>query len=153
MKISIGNDHAATDMKNEIMQHLKDRGCEVINVGTDGHESVDYPDYAKKVCDKVLSGEADLGIAICGTGVGISIACNKVKGIRAVCCSEPFSAKLSRQHNNSNVLCFGARVIGPELAKMIVDEFFGAEFQGGRHAMRVDMISDIEKKYGAHWHE
>ena len=153
MKIAIGNDHAATDMKNEIMQHLKDRGCEVINVGTDGHESVDYPDYAKKVCDKVLSGEADLGIAICGTGVGISIACNKVKGIRAVCCSEPFSAKLSRQHNNSNVLCFGARVIGPELAKMIVDEFFGAEFQGGRHAMRVDMISDIEKKYGAHWHE
>ncbi len=144
MKISIGNDHAATDMKNEIMQHLKDRGCEVINVGTDGHESVDYPDYAKKVCDKVLSGEADLGIAICGTGVGISIACNKVKGIRAVCCSEPFSAKLSRQHNNSNVLCFGARVIGPELAKMIVDEWLDAEFQGGRHQLRIDKISALE---------
>ena len=144
MKIAIGNDHAATDMKNEIMQHLKDRGCEVINVGTDGHESVDYPDYAKKVCDKVLSGEADLGIAICGTGVGISIACNKVKGIRAVCCSEPFSAKLSRQHNNSNVLCFGARVIGPELAKMIVDEWLDAEFQGGRHQLRIDKISAME---------
>mgnify|MGYP001783137417 CR=1 FL=1 len=144
MKIAIGNDHAATDMKNEIMQHLKDRGCEVINVGTDGHESVDYPDYAKKVCDKVLSGEADLGIAICGTGVGISIACNKVKGIRAVCCSEPFSAKLSRQHNNSNVLCFGARVIGPELAKMIVDEWLDAEFQGGRHQLRIDKISALE---------
>lgn len=144
MKIAIGNDHAATDMKNEIMQHLKDRGCEVINVGTDGHESVDYPDYAKKVCDKVLSEEADLGIAICGTGVGISIACNKVKGIRAVCCSEPFSAKLSRQHNNSNVLCFGARVIGPELAKMIVDEWLDAEFQGGRHQLRIDKISALE---------
>lgn len=144
MKIAIGNDHAATDMKNEIMQHLKDRGCEVVNVGTDGHESVDYPDYAKKVCDKVLSGEADLGIAICGTGVGISIACNKVKGIRAVCCSEPFSAKLSRQHNNSNVLCFGARVIGPELAKMIVDEWLDAEFQGGRHQLRIDKISALE---------
>ena len=144
MKIAIGNDHAATDMKNEIMQHLKDRGCEVINVGTDGHESVDYPDYAKKVCDKVLSGEADLGIAICGTGVGISIACNKLKGIRAVCCSEPFSAKLSRQHNNSNVLCFGARVIGPELAKMIVDEWLDAEFQGGRHQLRIDKISALE---------
>ena len=144
MKIAIGNDHAATEMKNEIMQHLKDRGCEVINVGTDGHESVDYPDYAKKVCDKVLSGEADLGIAICGTGVGISIACNKVKGIRAVCCSEPFSAKLSRQHNNSNVLCFGARVIGPELAKMIVDEWLDAEFQGGRHQLRIDKISALE---------
>ena len=144
MKIAIGNDHAATDMKNEIMQHLKDRGCEVINVGTDGHESVDYPDYAKKVCDKVLSGEADLGIAICGTGVGISIACNKVKVIRAVCCSEPFSAKLSRQHNNSNVLCFGARVIGPELAKMIVDEWLDAEFQGGRHQLRIDKISALE---------
>ena len=146
MKIAIGNDHAATDMKNEIMQHLKDRGCEVINMGTDGYESVDYPDYAKKVCDAVNSGEADLGVAICGTGVGISIACNKVDGIRACCCSEPFSAKLSRQHNNSNVLCFGARVIGPELAKMIVDEWLAAEFIGGRHQKRVDIISEIEKR-------
>ncbi len=144
MKIAIGNDHAATDMKNEIMQYLMDKGYEVINVGTDGHESVDYPVYAKKVCDKVVSKEADLGIAICGTGVGISIACNKVKGIRAVCCSEPFSAKLSRQHNNSNVLCFGARVIGPELAKMIVDEWLAAEFQGGRHQKRIDEISALE---------
>lgn len=145
MKIAIGNDHAATDMKNEIMQHLKDRGCEVINMGTDGYESVDYPDYAKKVCDAVNSGEADLGVAICGTGVGISIACNKVDGIRACCCSEPFSAKLSRQHNNTNVLCFGARVVGPELAKMIVDEWLDAEFMGGRHQLRVDKIMALQK--------
>lgn len=144
MKIAIGNDHAATDMKNEIMGYLEEKGYEMINVGTDGHESVDYPVYAKKVCDKVVSGEADLGIAICGTGVGISIACNKVKGIRAVCCSEPFSAKLSRQHNNSNVLCFGARVIGPELAKMIVDEWLAAEFMGGRHQHRIDEVAELE---------
>ena len=145
MKIAIGNDHAATDMKKEIMQHLKDRGCEVINMGTDGYESVDYPDYAKKVCDAVNSGEADLGVAICGTGVGISIACNKVDGIRACCCSEPFSAKLSRQHNDTNVLCFGARVVGPELAKMIVDEWLDAEFMGGRHQLRVDKIMALQK--------
>ena len=145
MKIAIGNDHAATDMKNEIMQHLKDRGCAVINMGTDGYESVDYPDYAKKVCDAVNSGEADLGVAICGTGVGISIACNKVDGIRACCCSEPFSAKLSRQHNDTNVLCFGARVVGPELAKMIVDEWLDAEFMGGRHQLRVDKIMALQK--------
>ena len=145
MKIAIGNDHAATDMKNEIMQHLKDRGCEVINMGTDGYESVDYPDYAKRVCDAVNSGEADLGVAICGTGVGISIACNKVDGIRACCCSEPFSAKLSRQHNDTNVLCFGARVVGPELAKMIVDEWLDAEFMGGRHQLRVDKIMALQK--------
>ena len=145
MKIAIGNDHAATDMKKEIMQHLKDRGCEVINMGTDGYESVDYPDYAKKVCDAVNSGEADLGVAICGTGVGISIACNKVDGIRACCCSEPFSAKLSRQHNDTNVLCFGARVVGPDLAKMIVDEWLDAEFMGGRHQLRVDKIMALQK--------
>ena len=144
MKIVIGNDHAATDMKKEIMAYLEEKGYEVLNVGTDGYESVDYPDFAKKVCDAVNSKEADLGIAICGTGVGISIACNKVHGIRAVCCSEPFSAKLSRQHNNSNVLCFGARVIGPELAKMIVDEWLNAEFQGGRHQLRIDKAMALE---------
>ncbi len=144
MKIAIGNDHAATDLKNEIIKHLEDRGIEVINVGTDGHESVDYPVYAKKVCDCVIGGKADRGIAICGTGVGISIACNKIKGIRAVCCSEPYSAKLSKQHNDSNVLCFGARVIGTELAKMIVDEWLDAGFMGGNHERRVGMIAELE---------
>ena len=145
MRIAIGNDHAATDMKLEIMEHLRGQGHEVINVGTDGYDSVDYPVYAKKVCDQVNSGEAERGIAICGTGVGISIACNKVDGIRAVCCSEPFSAKLSRQHNDTNVLCFGARVVGPELAKMIVDEWMQAEFLGGRHQRRIDEIRELEK--------
>ena len=145
MRIAIGNDHAATDMKLEIMEYLRGQGHEVINVGTDGYDSVDYPIYAKKVCDQVNSGEAERGIAICGTGVGISIACNKVDGIRAVCCSEPFSAKLSRQHNDTNVLCFGARVVGPELAKMIVDEWMQAEFLGGRHQRRIDEIRELEK--------
>lgn len=145
MKIAIGNDHAAVEMKNIIKEYLEEKGYEVINFGTDTLDSVDYPLYGEKVGNAVVSGEADLGIAICGTGVGISIACNKVNGVRAVCCSEPYSAKLSRIHNNSNVLCFGARVIGPELAKMIVDEWLGAEFLGGRHQRRVDIISEIEK--------
>lgn len=146
MKIAIGNDHAAVEMKNIIKEYLEEKGCEVINFGTDTLDSVDYPLYGEKVGNAVVSGEADLGIAICGTGVGISIACNKVNGVRAVCCSEPYSAKLSRIHNNSNVLCFGARVIGPELAKMIVDEWLGAEFLGGRHQRRVDIIAEIEKR-------
>ena len=146
MRIAIGNDHAAVEMKNLIKEYLEEKGYEVINFGTDTLDSVDYPLYGEKVGNAVVSGEADLGIAICGTGVGISIACNKVNGVRAVCCSEPDSAKLSRIHNNSNVLCFGARVIGPELAKMIVDEWLGAEFLGGRHQRRVDIIAEIEKR-------
>ena len=146
MKIAIGNDHAAVDMKNIIKSYLEEKGYEIINFGTDTTESVDYPLYGEMVANAVVSGKADLGIAICGTGVGISIACNKVNGVRAVCCSEPYSAKLSKIHNNSNVLCFGARVIGPELAKMIVDEWLAAEFIGGRHQKRVDIISEIEKR-------
>ena len=146
MKIAIGNDHAAVEMKNVIKAYLEEKGIEVINLGTDTNESVDYPLYGEKVGRAVISGEAELGIAICGTGVGISIACNKIKGIRAVCCSEPYSAKLSRIHNNSNVLCFGARVIGTELAKMIVDEWLAAEFIGGRHQKRVDIITEIENR-------
>ena len=146
MKIAIGNDHAAVQMKQEISEYLEEKGYEIINVGTDTPESVDYPIYGEKVARKVADGEADLGIAICGTGLGISLAANKVKGIRACVCSEPYSARLSRQHNNSNVLCFGARVVGFELAKMIVDEWLDAEFLGGRHQVRVDMISEIESK-------
>ena len=146
MKIVIGNDHAAVEMKNEIKAYLESKGIEVLNVGTDTSDSVNYPEYGEKVGRAVVGGEADRGIAICGTGVGISIACNKVKGVRAVCCSEPYSAKLSRMHNDSNVLCFGARVIGPELAKMIVDEWLATEFEGGRHKKRVDMISAIEAR-------
>ena len=146
MKIGIGNDHAAVEMKQEIAEYLKGKGYEVVNYGTDTYESCNYPEYGEKVGRAVASGEVDLGILICGTGVGISLAANKVKGIRAVVCSEPYSAKLSRQHNNTNILAFGARVIGIEMAKMIVDEWLNAEFLGGRHQTRVDMIMDIEHR-------
>lgn len=144
MKIGIGNDHAAVEMKNEIVAYLVEKGYEVINYGTDTHDSCDYPVYGEKVGRAVAAGDVDLGILICGTGVGISLAANKVKGVRAVVCSEPYSAKLSKQHNNTNVLAFGARVIGIEMAKMIVDEWLAAEFLGGRHQKRVDMIMAIE---------
>ena len=146
MKIVIGNDHAAVELKNIIKEHLESKGIEVINVGTDTNDSCDYPVYGEKVGRAVVSGEADLGIAICGTGVGISIAANKVKGVRACVCSEPYSAKLSRMHNNSNVLAFGARVVGSEMAKMIVDTWLEAEYEGGRHQRRVDLIHAIEEK-------
>ena len=114
MKIGIGNDHAAVELKNIISEHLKERGCEVVNFGTDTSESFDYPIAGYKVGKAVANGDVDLGILICGTGVGISLAANKVEGVRAVVCSEPFSAKLSRMHNNTNVLAFGARVVGSE---------------------------------------
>ena len=146
MKIAMGNDHAAVEMKQEIMAYLREKGYEVLNLGTDSSESCDYPLYGEKVGQAVASGEADLGIAICGTGIGISLAANKVPGIRAAVCSEPYSAKLSRMHNDTKVLCFGARVVGTELAKMIVDEWLSAEFLGGRHQRRVDMIMAIEKE-------
>ena len=146
MKIAIANDHSAVELKNIIKEHLESNGYEVLNLGTDSTESCDYPVYGEKVGRAVADGEADLGIAICGTGVGISLAANKVKGIRACVCSEPYTAKLSRMHNNSNILAFGARVVGSELAKMIVDEWLNASFEGGRHQRRVDMIMDIDDK-------
>lgn len=146
MKIGIGNDHAAVEMKEQIVEFLKGLGHEVVNFGTDTNASCDYPAYGEKVGRAVVAKEVDLGILICGTGVGISLAANKVKGVRAVVCSEPYSAKLSKQHNNTNVLAFGARVIGIEMAKMIVQEWLEAEFEGDRHQRRVDMIMAIEEK-------
>ena len=145
MKIAIGNDHAAVELKFEIASYLEELGHEVVNYGTDETQSCDYPVYGVKVGRAVAAGEVDCGVLICGTGVGISLAANKVKGVRAVVCSEPYSAKLSRQHNDTNVLAFGARVIGIEMAKMIVDEWLNAEFMGGRHQTRVDMIMAIEE--------
>ena len=145
MKIALGNDHAAVEMKEIVKAYLEEKGYEVLNLGTDTHDSVDYPDYGAAVGRAVVNGDAKYGIAICGSGVGISIAANKVKGVRAVCCSEPYSARMSRQHNNANVLCFGARVVGPEMAKMIIDEFLSAEFLGGRHEMRVNKIIALEQ--------
>lgn len=146
MKIAIGNDHSALEMKQEILEYVKELGHEVVNYGTDSPESCDYPLYGEKVGNAVVQKEVDLGILICGTGVGISLAANKVKGVRAVVCSEPYSAKLSREHNNTNILAFGARVVGIELAKMIVKEWLEAEFMGERHQRRVDMIMEIESR-------
>ena len=146
MKIAIGNDHAAVEKKNEIMKYLEEKGYEVVNFGTDTADSCHYPVYGEAVGRAVVSKEADLGILICGTGVGISLAANKVNGVSAVVCSEPLTARLSKQHNNSNVLAFGARIIGIETAKMIVDEWLAAEFEGGRHQTRVDMLMAIEGK-------
>lgn len=144
MKIAIGNDHTALEMKQQIAQYLQELGHEVINLGTDSAQRCDYPVYGEKVARAVAQGEADLGIAICGTGVGISLAANRVRGIRAVVCSEPYSAALSRAHNNTNVLAFGARVVGTELAKLIVKSWLETEFEGGRHARRVQMLDEIK---------
>lgn len=146
MKIAMGNDHSALELKNIIKEFVESMGHEVIDLGTNSTESCDYPIYGEKVGRAVASGEADLGIAICGTGLGISLAANKVKGIRACVCSEPYTARLSRLHNNANVLAFGSRVVGSELAKMIVETWLEAGFEGERHARRVQMIMDIEKR-------
>ena len=146
MRIGIENDHSAVDMKNEIKAYLEGQGYEVINYGTDTNASCDYPEYGKKVAQAVVNGEVDRGIAICGTGVGIGLACNKVKGIRACTCSEPYSAEYSRRHNNANIITFGARVIGIETAKQIVDVFMKTEFEGGRHERRVAQLMDIENE-------
>ncbi len=146
MKIGIANDHTALEMKKDIIAYLESKGHEIVDYGTDSTESTDYPIWGEKVANAVAGGEVEKGIAICGTGLGISLACNKVNGIRACVCSEPYTARYSRLHNNCNIICFGARVIGIEMAKMIVDEFFETEFEGGRHQRRVDMIMDIETR-------
>ena len=146
MRIGIGNDHAGLDYKVEISRHLKELGYDVIDYGTDSPESTDYAIWGEKVADAVASGEVERGIVICGTGEGIGISANKVRGIRCCICSEPFSAKLSRQHNDANMLAIGARVVGIELANMIVDEWLSAQFEGGRHQRRIDLIADIERR-------
>ena len=145
MKLVIGNDHVALEMKNEIMAYLQEKGHEVVNIGTDSPDRFDYPVSGYRAAKMVASGEADGGILICGTGVGISLSANKVRGIRCCVCSEPYSARLSKQHNNTNMIAFGARVVGIELAKMIVDAWLEAEFEGGRHQRRIDMIREIEE--------
>lgn len=146
MRIAIGNDHAAVALKNEIMEYVQSLGHEVVNFGTDTNESVNYPVYGEKVARAVAAGEFDCGILICGTGVGISLAANKVRGIRAAVCSETTTARLVKQHNNANIICFGARIVGGELAKDIVKTYLEAEFEGGRHATRVGMIMEIEDR-------
>lgn len=143
-RIAIGSDHVGYPLKDEIKKYLDELGYTYQDFGAYSVDRTDYPLFAKDVTSAISAGQADLGILICGTGVGMSITANKVKGIRAVVCSEPYSAMLSRQHNNTNVLALGSRVIGPELARMIVEAWLEAEFEGGRHASRVEMISQIE---------
>ena len=145
MKLAIGNDHSAVEMKKEIKKYLEDKGIEVIDVGTNSTESFNYPISGYKVGKMVANGEVDGGVLICGTGVGISIAANKVKGVRAAVCSEPVTARLVKEHNNANIIAFGARIVGSETAKAIVDAWLNAEFQGGRHQTRIDMIHKIEE--------
>lgn len=144
MKLAIGNDHIAISMKNELKAYLMSKGYEVIDVGTNNPERYDYPISGFKVAKLVTSGQVHGGILICGTGVGISLAANKIHGIRACVCSEPYTAKLSKQHNDTNIIAFGARVIGIEMAKMIVDEWLSARYEGGRHQKRIDMLKEIE---------
>ncbi len=146
MKIGISNDHAAVDLKFEIIKHLEAKGYEVMNYGTNTTESYDYPVAGKIIGEAVRDKEVDCGIAICGTGIGISLAATKVKGVRAACVSEPVSAKLTKSHNDANVICFGARIVGLEVAKAIVDAWLETPFDGGeRHKRRIEMIMDIEK--------
>lgn len=142
MKIAIGNDHAAVEYKNRLAKHLESKGIEVVNVGTDTNDSCDYPVFAKKVGNLVASKEADLGILICGTGIGMSIAANKIKGIRASVCTDLVMAEFTRRHNDSNVLCMGARIIAYEMAEMIADKYIETEYEGGRHQKRIDMIEE-----------
>lgn len=146
MKIGIGNDHAAVEMKFEIVKYLEESGYEVVNFGTDTNDSCDYPVYGEKVARAVANGDVDRGILICGTGVGISLAANKVKGIRAAVCSESVTARFSRLHNDANILAFGARIVGVETAKDMVNVWLNTEFEGGRHQRRVDLIMKIEEE-------
>lgn len=146
MKIAIGNDHVGLELKETIVEELEKRDYEVIDCGTNSSDRTNYPIFGEKVAKLVANKDVDLGIVICGTGIGISIAANKVKGIRAAVCSEPYSAKLSREHNDSNILAIGARVVGKEVAKMIVNEWLDAEYEGGRHQERIDLISEIENR-------
>lgn len=145
--IAIGCDHGGYKLKEEIVAHLKANGVDFKDFGVYEEKSVDYPDIASVVCESILSGETECGILVCGTGIGISIAANKHKGIRAAVCSDEFSAKFTRLHNDANVLCLGGRVVGPGLGCELVDIFLNTGFEGGRHALRVQKITDIENKY------
>ena len=144
MKIGIGSDHGGYQLKEEMKEYLKSEGVEFIDYGTNSLESVDYPDFGKRVANAVVEKEVDKGIVICGTGIGISLAANKVRGIRCALCSDTFSAKMSRAHNNANMLAMGGRILGKGLAAEIVKAFLDTEFEGGRHAKRVEKIGEID---------
>ncbi|MBQ3886199.1 MAG: ribose 5-phosphate isomerase B [Ruminococcus sp.] len=143
--IAIGCDHAGVELKKSIIQTLSEKGFEFCDMGTDG-EPCDYPDMAEKVCEQITSGKCERGILICGTGIGMSIAANKIKGIRAALCADSFSTRFTRLHNDSNVMCMGARTMGPGLACELAEIFLTTGFEGGRHQRRVDLITAIENK-------
>lgn len=143
--LAIGCDHGGFELKGHIIEHLKEIGVDVKDYGTYDESSVDYPDIAEKVGKAVVSGECENGILICGTGIGISIAANKIKGVRAALCGDVYSAKMTKQHNNANIICLGGRVVGRELAFMIVDTWLNEEFLGGRHANRIEKIHKLEE--------
>ena len=145
MKIAIGSDHAGYDLRKIIIDHLASKGIEVLDTGTHKNESTHYPIYAQKVAKAVTAGDVDFGILICGTGIGIGISANKVPGVRCAIVSDPFSARMSRAHNDANILAFGGRVVGPGLAMDIVDTWLSPDFEGGRHQTRVDLITKIEQ--------
>lgn len=142
--LSIGCDHAAYNLKLKLIPYLEEKGYEILDVGTDSPDSCDYPVFAKRVCENIQKGVCELGILICGTGIGMSMAANKHRGIRAAVCSDTFSARATRQHNNANVLCFGERVVGYGMACELVDAFLDTPFEGGKHQRRVDMLTAIE---------
>lgn len=143
MKIGIGSDHGGYELKEQIKEHFASDEIQFVDYGTDSLESVDYPDFGKKTAEGVINGEVERAIVICGTGIGISIAANKVKGIRAALCGDTFSARMSREHNDANILALGARVIGVGLAFEIVDTYLNSKFEGGRHALRVEKLNEI----------
>lgn len=145
MKVSLGCDHGGYELKEAVKKHLDETGVEYVDCGTYSLDSVDYPDYAKAACEKIQSGECELGLIFCSTGIGISIAANKMKGIRCCVCSDTYSAKYTRMHNDANVLSMGGKVVGPGLACEMVDLFLGTEFEGGRHQRRVDKITALEE--------
>jgi ribose 5-phosphate isomerase B len=145
VKIAVGADHAGFDAKEQVKAWLQDWGHDVDDLGTHGTDPVDYPAYAVRVARKVAAGEDDLGMLVCGSGIGVCIAANKVRGIRAAYATDTYSAKMARAHNDANVLCLGARVTGPELMRELVAGFLASSFEGGRHQRRVDQIAEIEK--------
>lgn len=146
MKVAVGCDHGGFVLKDALISTLEELGAQVVDMGTYSTESVDYPVYGKKVADAVANGECDLGVVMCGTGIGISIAANKVKGIRAAVVTDEFMAEMTRRHNNANIIALGGRVITPEKAKSLVKAWYTAEFEGGRHQKRIDMITQIENE-------
>lgn len=146
MKIAIASDHGGFELKEALKRHMEEREWTFVDCGTDSAASCDYPDFAEKACRLVQQGSVDLAVLICGTGIGMSMSANKMHGIRAALCGETFSAHYTRAHNDANVLCMGARVIGVGLAEMVLDEFVGTPFEGGRHQRRIDKIADIERR-------